>query len=116
MPVFLLASSTVQFQRGQVVNRRALLTRLVATGVLGLGVGEGQAHTPYSQWKVYRQRHLLIGASREDAPTYPLAKSITAVLNENLPAARATVDSVRPGHKCHETIDPFDSLPTASLS
>lgn len=77
------------------MNRRALLTRLVATGVLGLGVGEGQAHTPYSQWKVYRQRHLLIGASREDAPTYPLAKSITAVLNENLPAASARVTRAR---------------------
>ena len=77
------------------VDRRTFLTALFATGVSGLGVSAGHAHTPYSQWKVYRQRHLLIGASREDTPTYPLAKSIVAVLNEYLPAASARVTRAR---------------------
>ena len=77
------------------MDRRTLLTAFFATGVLGMGVSTGQAHTPYRQWKVYRQRHLLIGASREDTPTYPLAKGIVAVLNEYLPTASARVTRAR---------------------
>ena len=77
------------------MNRRTLLTAFFATGVLGMGVNAGHAHTPYRQWKVYRQRHLLIGASREDTPTYPLAKIIAATLNEYLPEASARVARAR---------------------
>lgn len=72
-----------------------MLTGFLATGVLGMRVSAAQAHTPYRQWKVYRQRHLLIGASREDTPTYPLAKGIVAALNEHLPNASARVTRAR---------------------
>ena len=77
------------------MDRRTLLTAFFATGVLAIGISAGQAHTPYRQWKVYRQRHLLIGASREDTPTYPLAKSIAAALNKYLPQASARVARAR---------------------
>jgi len=77
------------------VDRRTLLTASFATGVLGMGVSAVQAHTPYHQWKVYRQRHLLIGASQEDTPTYPLVKSIVTVLHEYLPEASARVTRAR---------------------
>ena len=53
------------------------------------------AHTPYRQWKVYRQRHLMIGASREDPATYPKAKEIQAFLEKHLPEASARVARAR---------------------
>jgi len=49
------------------------------------------AHTPYRQWQVYRQKHLLIGTSKADAPTYPLGQKIARVLAANLPESRARV-------------------------
>jgi hypothetical protein len=49
------------------------------------------AHTPYGQWVVYRQKHLLVGAHRGDLRTYELAKAVVAALDEELPEARARV-------------------------
>jgi TRAP-type uncharacterized transport system substrate-binding protein len=49
------------------------------------------AHTPYRQWLVYRKRHLLIGTSKTDAPTYPLGQRIVEVLARELPASQARV-------------------------
>ena len=53
------------------------------------------AHTPYRQWQVYRQRHLMIGASREDTASYPKAKAIQAFLDTYLPEASARVARAR---------------------
>ena len=52
-------------------------------------------HTPYKQWQVYRLKHLLIGTSRADAPTYTLGKTIAGVLAEGLPESRARVARAR---------------------
>lgn len=49
------------------------------------------AHTPYRQWAVYRQKHLLIGCHKDENPTYELAKSVVEVLEHLLPDARARV-------------------------
>lgn len=49
------------------------------------------AHTPYRQWQVYRQRHLLIGTSKADAPTYPLGQRIAELLATELPESSARV-------------------------
>lgn len=69
------------------MQRRALLrTALIATAWLATG-----GHTPYRQWQVYRQRHLLIGASKSDTPTYPLGQQIAAVLVMHLPESSARV-------------------------
>ena len=57
-------------------------------GVLGF-VSSG--HTPYRQWMVYRQRHLLILTDRSDPPSYPLGKRVAAVLATHLPASKARV-------------------------
>ena len=57
-------------------------------GALGL-VSSG--HTPYRQWMVYRQRHLLILTDRSDPPSYPLGKQVAAVLATHLPASKARV-------------------------
>ncbi|SIT18517.1 hypothetical protein SAMN05421759_1311 [Roseivivax lentus] len=49
------------------------------------------AHTPYGQWVVYRQKHLLIGSHRGDFRTYELAKDVVAALSKELPEAQARV-------------------------
>ena len=49
------------------------------------------AHTPYGQWVVYRQKHLLIGSHRGDLHTYDLALSIVDGLSQELPEAQARV-------------------------
>ena len=48
-----------------------------------------RAHTPYRQWVVYRERHLLIGCHKRDAAAYPRAKAVERWLAEALPDARA---------------------------
>jgi TRAP-type uncharacterized transport system substrate-binding protein len=48
-------------------------------------------HTPYRQWQVYRRKHLLIGTSKADAPTYPLGQQIAEVLATFLPESSARV-------------------------
>jgi hypothetical protein len=67
-------------------RRKLLRIGVVATAWFAAG-----AHTPYRQWQVYRQRHLLIGTSKADAPTYPLGQRIAEVLAGELPASRARV-------------------------
>jgi hypothetical protein len=49
------------------------------------------AHTPYGQWQVYRRRHLLIGTSKADAPSYPLGQRVAEVLATYLPESSARV-------------------------
>ena len=44
---------------------------------------------------MYRRKHLLIGACRADAPSYPLAKRIAAALQRELPESRARVARAR---------------------
>ncbi len=74
-------------RKRQRLRRRAWLkTALIATAWLATS-----GHTPYRQWQVYRQRHLLIGTSKSDAPTYPLGQQIVAVLAEHLPESSARV-------------------------
>ncbi len=69
------------------LDRRAVLRgTLVATAFVA-----ASGHTPYRQWSVYRQKHLLIGCCRADVPTYPLAKRIAATLAEWLPESRSRV-------------------------
>lgn len=59
--------------------------------MMALATRPAQSHTPYSQWQVYRQKHLLIGCHRQDLETYKLAQNVVAVLDSHLPAAKARV-------------------------
>lgn len=68
------------------LSRRALLASAGATLA-----APAIAHTPYGQWVVYRQKHLLIGSHRGDLHTYDLAKAVVAGLHEQLPEAQARV-------------------------
>lgn len=67
-------------------RRRLLGLGLAATAWIATG-----AHTPYRQWTVYRQRHLVIGTCRADAPTYSLGKKIATTLATYLPESEARV-------------------------
>jgi hypothetical protein len=48
-----------------------------------------RAHAPYRQWKVYRQRHLLIFAARTDPAADRLSDELAKLLLEHLPTSRA---------------------------
>ena len=69
------------------MKRRQFL-QVALVGLAGL-VSSG--HTPFQQWTVYRQRHLLILTDRSDPPSYPLGKRVAAVLATHLPASSARV-------------------------
>jgi TRAP-type uncharacterized transport system substrate-binding protein len=69
------------------IRRRAFLK----TGMIACACCVTAAHTPYRQWQVYRKRHLLIGTSKADAPTYPLGQKIAEVLATELPESSARV-------------------------
>ena len=88
------ATETTVNPRGR-AGRRALLAAALAGAALLVPGRALLAHTPYRQWKVYRQRHLMIGASREDAASYPMAKEIQAFLETHLPEASARVARAR---------------------
>ena len=88
------ATERTVIPRGR-AGRRALLAAALAAGALLVAARTLPAHTPYRQWKVYRQRHLMIGASREDPATYPKAKAIQAFLERHLPEASARVARAR---------------------
>jgi hypothetical protein len=64
---------------------------LLAAAGLALAASDAVAHTPYGQWVVYRQKHLLVGSHRGDGQTYALAKEVVSALGDELPEARARV-------------------------
>lgn len=68
--------------------RRRPPWRLAAIALLGFAA---TAHTPYSQWTVYRQKHLLILTHKADPATYALGKEVAGLLARHLPASRARV-------------------------
>jgi len=53
------------------------------------------AHSPWGQYLAYREQHLLIMSTREDAPTYPYSKILIDVINEQLPEASARAARAR---------------------
>ena len=66
----------------RMLRRKFLQACLIATAWFVAG-----AHTPYRQWQVYRRRHLLIGTSKADEPTYPLGQKVAELLATHLPRA-----------------------------
>ena len=72
-----------------------LLTRRCALGALAvlpvLASAGASAHTPYQQWVVYRRKHLLVGTCRTDPAGYELGKRLVALLERELPEAKARV-------------------------
>ena len=48
-------------------------------------------HSPYRQWMVYRETHLVILTSRDDLGADDLGEKFAAIVREALPDSRATV-------------------------
>jgi len=69
------------------MNRRSVLT-LLGAAVAGTLLS---AHTPYRQWKLYRQAHLLLLTMRDDPRSDELGELLAASLRERLPDSRAQV-------------------------
>ena len=69
------------------MNRRPFLALLASSAASLLLAG----HTPYMQWKLYRQAHLLIFTTRDDAGSDELGERIAARLRETLPDSQAQV-------------------------
>lgn len=69
------------------MNRRHFLTVLVASAA----TMPAAAHTPFRQWKVFRQRYLLVTTSRTDLQGDALGDRFVEILAQELPESRAMV-------------------------
>lgn len=72
-------------------QRRWRRRDLLQLGAILAVWGGASAHTPYRQWQVYRQRHLVIGTSKSDPESYALGKEIAFVLAQHLPESSPRV-------------------------
>jgi len=70
-----------------VINRRQFLSVAAASAGSVLLCG----HSPYRQWMVYRETHLMILTSRDDLGGDDLGEKIAAIVRGALPDSRATV-------------------------
>ncbi len=68
-------------------GRRAFLGQALLAGVWLLTSG----HTPYNQWNLYRQKHLLILTSKSDPDGFALGQAIAETLVARLPSSGARV-------------------------
>ena len=73
------------------MKRRAFLLSLPALALSMSFTREVSAHTPYRQWKILRQRFLLVHSSRSDPVSDEIAESMVEILDRVLPKARAMV-------------------------
>ena len=48
-----------------------------------------KAHSPWGQYAVYRQKHLLVLSTRDDAESYGYSKLLVDAINESAPEASA---------------------------
>ena len=69
------------------MNRRQFLSLAVASAGSVLLCG----HSPYRQWIVYRETHLVILTSRDDLAGDDLGERIAAIVREALPDSKAVV-------------------------
>ncbi|MEO0821660.1 MAG: hypothetical protein AAF074_14695 [Pseudomonadota bacterium] len=72
-------------------TRRGVLALGAGAAAAAAGLAPARAHTPYGQWVVYRQKHLLIGCHRRDPEGYATAQATARHLVAHLPASRARV-------------------------
>lgn len=72
------------------MNRRSFIAVLAAVPALPM-VRSAFAHTPYRQWKVFRERYLQIMTSRTDPDGDALGDRLAETLREDLPLSRAMV-------------------------
>ena len=62
---------------------------LFSSAAIALNANPLFAHSPWGQYQVYRQKHLLILSSRDDDISYPFSKELVSCLDKVLPIAKA---------------------------
>lgn len=67
------------------MRRRTFLCALSAT----LFSLTAKAHSPWGQYAVYRQKHLLVLSTRDDLESYGYSKLLVEVINKEAPEAKA---------------------------
>jgi len=70
-----------------IMNRRQFLSLAAASSGWVLLAG----HSPYRQWVVYRETHLVILTSRDDLGADDLGEKFAAIVREALPDSKAAV-------------------------
>lgn len=65
--------------------------RVFLAGAAALLAQAAYAHAPYRQWKVMRQRYLLVHSTRTDPRSDELAEKLVAIMRRVLPEANALV-------------------------
>ena len=65
--------------------RRTFLIALPAFLAPGIAI----AHSPWGQYVVYRQKHLLVLSTRDDNASYPYSKRLVEAINKGAPEASA---------------------------
>ena len=73
------------------MRRRDFVLRSLTGALIAACAPEICAHTPYRQWKVLRERFLLVHSTRSDPVSDSIAEQLVAILDEVLPTARAMV-------------------------
>lgn len=68
------------------MRRRTFMLAAAAAAALPSVAG---AHSPWGQYVVYRQKHLLVLSTRDDAPSYPYSKRLVEAINRGAPTANA---------------------------
>jgi len=71
------------------MHRRTLLASLACLLVPNLAPSRAMAHSPWGQYAVYRQKHLLVLSTRDDAESYPYSKLLVDAVNRSAPEAKA---------------------------
>lgn len=67
------------------MRRRAFLGAMAAF----LYPAISMAHSPWGQYAVYRQKHLLVLSTRDDVETHPYSKLLVEAINKTAPEASA---------------------------
>ncbi len=73
------------------MNRRVFLTACAALALGASFTRLANAHTPYRQWKILRQRFLLVHSSRSDPVSDEIAEAMVEIFDKVLPKANAMV-------------------------
>ena len=76
------------------MRRRSFLTSLLLAPA-------AFAHSPWGQYTVYRQKHLLILSSKTDPDSYPYSERLVSAINREQPSAKARAARAKNLDRCH---------------
>ncbi|GAC1539850.1 MAG: hypothetical protein NVS2B9_06860 [Myxococcales bacterium] len=69
--------------------------RILRVAVLGVAAILLSGHSPYSQWYVYRAKHLIVVSDKERPGAFPIASAVAAAIAARWPESRAVAASAQ---------------------